>query len=152
MTERKIGAKDWVVVCDGRKALILENEGDELFPNLRMKEMHEQENPRTNQQGTDRPGKVHESANSSRSAMEETDWHDQAEREFCAQMAARLDKAVQQQEAVKLIMVAAPRALGMIREKYTTALESAIAEEIPKDYVNLPIYDIEKLLLPSKAS
>ena len=35
MTKMKIGTGDWIVVCDGRKALILENLGDRMFPNLR---------------------------------------------------------------------------------------------------------------------
>ena len=41
MTKLNIHRHDWVVVCDGRKALILENLGDEKSPNLRMKEERE---------------------------------------------------------------------------------------------------------------
>ena len=41
MTKMKIGKGDWIVVCDGRKALILENLGDRVFPNLHTKEVHE---------------------------------------------------------------------------------------------------------------
>jgi len=40
MSKLKIGTGDWVVVCDGRKALILANQGDEKFPNLRRREVH----------------------------------------------------------------------------------------------------------------
>ena len=40
MTKMKIGTGDWIVVCDGRKALILENLGDRVFPNLHTKEVH----------------------------------------------------------------------------------------------------------------
>lgn len=152
MTGRTINAGDWVVVCDGRKALILENVGDEIFPNLRMRETREQENPPTSEQGTDRPGRVHDSTSASRSAVGQTDWHDQAEREFCVELAQWLDVAVQKKQTNNLIMIAAPRALGMIREAYTNGLEQAISEEIAKDYVNLPIYDIERLLVPNKAS
>ena len=39
MTKRKIEKGGWVVVCDGRKAMILENTGDEVFPNLKTKEV-----------------------------------------------------------------------------------------------------------------
>ncbi|MGB7656831.1 MAG: host attachment protein, partial [Pseudolabrys sp.] len=34
MTKTTIGKGDWIVVCDGRKALIYENAGDEKFVNL----------------------------------------------------------------------------------------------------------------------
>jgi protein required for attachment to host cells len=36
MTKLTIAAKDWVVVCDGRKALICQNAGDEKFLNLKV--------------------------------------------------------------------------------------------------------------------
>ena len=42
MTKMKIGTGDWIVVCDGRKALILENLGDRMFPNLHTREVREQ--------------------------------------------------------------------------------------------------------------
>lgn len=45
MDKMRIDKGDWLVVCDGRKALILENLGDEMFPNLHTREVHEQPNP-----------------------------------------------------------------------------------------------------------
>jgi protein required for attachment to host cells len=35
MPELKIDQGEWVVVCDGRKALVLENVGDDKFLNLK---------------------------------------------------------------------------------------------------------------------
>jgi protein required for attachment to host cells len=43
-------------------------------------------------------------------------------------------------------MVAAPRALGMLREAYPGQLNPAIREEIGKDYVKMPVHEIEKHL------
>lgn len=143
----KIGSGAWVVVCDGRKALILENKGDEKFPNLQTLETYEQENPKTSDQGTDRPGRVHDATSPGRSSVEQTDWHDKAEEEFVQSLARRLDKAVTGGETSSLILVAAPRALGMLRDAMTDAVRAATAEEIDKDYVKLPVYEIEKHLL-----
>ena len=56
MTKLSIHRHDWVVVCDGRKALILENLGDEKSPNLRMKEEREHPDPPTHLQGTESAG------------------------------------------------------------------------------------------------
>ena len=53
----KISHGEWVLVCDGTKALVLENVGDEKFPNLKTKEVFEQEDPKTHEQGTDAPGR-----------------------------------------------------------------------------------------------
>jgi protein required for attachment to host cells len=36
MSTVKISHGEWVLVCDGKKALVLENAGDEKFPNLNL--------------------------------------------------------------------------------------------------------------------
>ena len=59
MTKMKIDTGDWIVVCDGRKALILENLGDRVFPNLHTKEVREHPDLSTSAQGSDAPGSVH---------------------------------------------------------------------------------------------
>ena len=46
-----------VFVGDGRKALFLRNAGDEKFPNLKTKEVYEQDDPKTQEIGTDAPGR-----------------------------------------------------------------------------------------------
>jgi protein required for attachment to host cells len=146
MSTVKIASGDWVVVCDGRKALICRNAGDEVFPNLKVIEEQAIENPPTGQQGSERPGRVQESASSERSAVGQTDWHDEAERAFLKQLAGRLDAAATAGEVGGLILVAPPRALGMIRPVMSAALTRIIRAEIDKDYVNMPIGDIEKRL------
>jgi protein required for attachment to host cells len=102
MDQMRIDKGDWLVVCDGRKALILENLGDEMFPNLHTREVHEQPNPSTGAQGTDAPGRLHGAAGSTRSSVEQTDWHDEAERAFLRGLAGRLDSAVSSGENLGL--------------------------------------------------
>ena len=41
MSALSIHEGEWVVVCDGAKALILENAGDAKFPNLKTREVYE---------------------------------------------------------------------------------------------------------------
>jgi protein required for attachment to host cells len=143
---KKIERGDWVVVCDGRKALILENVGDEKFPNLRTKEVHEQKNPPTREQGTDAPGRAISSVGNMRSAVGQTDWHEQAEREFLHDLAGRLDAALGAGDTKSLIVVAPPKALGMIRQSYSPKLKKAVRAEVEKDYVKMPVHEIEKHL------
>lgn len=142
----KMNAGDWVAVCDGRKALILENAGTRACPKLQTKETRGQEAPRTAEMGAERPGRVQESATASRSAVAQTDWHEIAEREFLAGFARRLDQAVAAGETEALVVVAAPRALGVLREVFSPSVRKAIAAEISKDYVNMPVAEIEKRL------
>jgi len=147
MEKIKVGTGDWIVVCDGRKALILENIGDRMFPNLHMKEVREHPDPSTSAQGSDAPGKVHSSVGTARSAIEQTDWHDEAERAFLKALAERLHQAVSGGETKGLTMVASPRALGMIRADYSDAVRKVLHGEVHKDLVKLPVYEIEKQLL-----
>jgi protein required for attachment to host cells len=146
MTQIRIHAGDWVVVCDGAKALILENAGDAMFPNLRTREVREQPDARTHEQGTDAPGRSISSVGSARSAVEQTDWHDLAEQRFLHDLAKRLDAAVTGGETKSLILIAPPRALGVLRHAYSPAVREALRAEIDKDYVRLPLYEIEKHL------
>ena len=152
MEKMRIDKGDWLVVCDGRKALILENLGDEMFPNLHTKEVHDLLNPSTSAQGSDAPGRLHAAAGGVRSSVEQTDWHDEAERTFLRNLAGRLDAAVSSGETTALTMVASPRALGMIRADYSDVVRKAIQNEVGKDLVKLPVYEIEKQLLRSGAA
>ena len=147
MEKCKIEHGTWIVVCDGRKALILENAGDTKVPNFRMRETHEHADEPTHALGTAPPGRTFQSMGYRRGAVTQTDWHDQAERSFLHALAKRLDTALAEGRVRKLIMVASPRALGMIRETYSAALRHAINREIAKDLVKSPIHEIEQAIV-----
>ena len=66
MDKMKTAKGDWVVVCDGRKALILENIGDEVFANLHTREVKEHAVPMTHEQGSDVPGRAFASVGAAR--------------------------------------------------------------------------------------
>ena len=146
MSRLKIGQGEWVVVCDGKKALVLENVGDAKFLNLKTREVYEQEDPATHEQGSDAPGRAFNSVDARRSAVEQTDWHDQAEHRFLQNLAGRLDAAVQAGKTKALIVVAPPRALGVLRHAYSHNVRAALRAEIDKDFVRLPVHEIEKHL------
>ena len=146
MSDLMIRNGEWVVVCDGAKALILENAGDIKFPNLKTLQVFEQKDLPTRELGTDQPGRTNASVGSIRSAMEQTDWHDQAEKAFLTQLAQRLDAALGAGKTKSLIVVAPPRALGMLRPAYSHALKSAVRAELDKDLVKMPVHEIEKRL------
>lgn len=146
MSKLKLHPGAWIVVCDGAKALVLENVGDEKFPNLRTKEVYQQDDLPTHEQGSDAPGRSVQSFGTARSAMEQTDWHTQGERRFLEKLAVRLDAAVQAGDTKSLVIVAPPRALGVLRHVYTHGVRGALVAEIDKDLVKLPLHEIEKHL------
>ena len=146
MPKLKIAEGDWIVVCDGAKALVLENVGDSVFPNLKTREVYEQDALKTHEQGSDAPGRAIQSVGSMRSAMEQTDWHEQSEAAFLKDLAGRLDAAVNAGETKAMTIVAPPRALGVLRQAYSPRLRQAVRTEIDKDLVKKPVHEIEKHL------
>jgi protein required for attachment to host cells len=146
MTKLKIKQDEWVVVCDGTKALILQNAGDEMFPNLQTRDHFQQDDPPTRDQGSAPPGRIQQSVGHGSSAVEQTDWHLQAEEGFLEKLMKRLDQAVMAGRMKSLIIVAPPRALGIIRRHYSHALRGALRAEVDKDLVKMPVHEIEKHL------
>ena len=146
MSKIAIAPDDWVVVCDGRKWLILQNKGDAELPNLVTREERSDDNPPTREQGSDRPGRSHASVGPGRSAVSQTDWHDQAEHDFLTALAERLDKAAQAGEVRGIVLVASPRALGMIRPQLSAAVARLVHDEVSKDYAGMPVDQIERRL------
>lgn len=144
MKQTRPRSGEWIIVCDGRKALIFENGGDDKFINLRSKEVDEHPDPPTHAMGTDAPVYTNASVGTARTAMEQADWHDASERAFLETLARRLDAAALTRDETKAFIVfAAPRALGMLRSAYMPALRRAIRAEIGKDFVKRPIHEIE---------
>jgi protein required for attachment to host cells len=137
---------EWVVVCDGAKALVLENAGNIKSPNLKTIEVLGQKDLATRELGTDKPGRSFSSVGHGRSAVEQTDWHDQSEQTFLTQLAQHLDAAIAAGKTKSLIVVAPPRALGMLRPAYSHALKDAVRAELDKDLVKQPVHEIEKQL------
>ena len=145
MSGVRIESGDWVVVCDGAKALILENAGDEVFPNLRTKEVHAQPEAHIRGEAADVAGKKHQ-LGTPRAGVDPKTGQDQSEQAFLQDLAGRLDAALGAGETKSLVIVAAPKALGMLRAAYSPALRGAVRREIDKDFVRMPVHEIEKHL------
>lgn len=138
---------EWVVVCDGAKALVLENAGDTKFPNLKTLKVFEQEDLATHELGAEKPGRAFNSmGQGARSAVQQTDWHDQAEHEFLVRLTKYLDASIAAGKVKSLIVAAPPRALGVLRSAYSHALKGAVRAELDKDLVKHPVDKIEKQL------
>ena len=147
MLHLKIPHGAWVLVGDGAKALMLRNEGDEVYPNLvTLDVLRNAPNPRTSAQGTDRPGRVQERATSKRSSVEATDWHDIAEHRFARHVAEIVERHALAGEIPHLIVVAPARTLADLRKAFSKHVSDKISAEVDKDLTQYPVYRIEHLL------
>jgi len=136
----------WVAVCDGKKALLFENDGDHAYPKLRVIESRSQRDLPTHEQGSSPPGRTFSGAHGRHAAIEGTDWHEQGERQFLREFAGALDARAREAHPHSLILVAPAKALGMIRPELAPATKAIMVAELDRDYVKLPGYEIEKKL------
>jgi protein required for attachment to host cells len=143
----KIDRDAWIVLADGRKALIAQNVGTPLEPKLAVRNVLEAEpNPATHEQGTDRPGRSYDSSGSRRASFSQTDWQEQAEQEFAKRVAGELENLSRTNALERLVVVAAPRSLAQLRSSLSPALKDRTIGEIDKDLTNHPVAEVEKIL------
>jgi protein required for attachment to host cells len=135
-----------VLVSDGRRARFLRNRGTPVHPELIMELSLEQENPATREQGTDQPGRYLGPDGHSRSAMEETDWHRQAEERFAARIADKLYEMEHAHKFDELVVVAPPKMLGDLRAQMRKEVAGTVVAELAKDLTGLPVPELGKHL------
>lgn len=135
-----------VLVADGAYALVLRNDGDGVFPNLRLERAYEQDNPATRDQGSDKAGRMNDSLGR-KSAMEATDYHRVAEDRFVQRIADDMAKDLKAGKFTDFVLAAPAVALGEFRKAATSALTEATILELDKDLTNHPIDRIEKIVV-----
>lgn len=136
----------FVLVADGKKSLFFRNEGDAEFPNLIVEHKEAHPDPSDREIKSDGPGRAFSSVGAGRSAYEEADFHQQAEDRFAAATAEMLKARALRNDYEALIVVAPARTLGELRKHYHKEVERRLVAEVPKDLVNLPVAEIEKVL------
>lgn len=138
--------KAQILVCDGSKALFYVNAGDAQTISLKVTKTLTEEHPPTRDLGADKPGRSFDSASGSRSAVQQTDWHDLAEAAFLRQVAQTLDVLVRADEVKEVVIVAPPRALGMLREHLSDGVRRVLKAELARDLVRMPTPKVEAFL------
>jgi len=136
----------YVFVGDGRKALLLRNEGDAQYPHLKTEQVFANDNPPTREQGTDRPGRTFASVGARRSAMEQADWQTRDEQRFAKDVADALYALVLEQKIEALVIAAPPKTLAELRKSMHQEVGKRVIAEVDKDLTNQPVHEIEKVL------
>ena len=139
-----------LLVADGSKMLLLRNEGDGKYPDLKVIEHRSFENPPNRELMSDAPGVSHSSIGPGRSAYEQADPHQENEDRFAAGAAKALGQAAKQ-NAGDLIVVAPPDTLGALRRHYGRSIKERLVAEIDKDLTKHPIEEITRLVVAHEA-
>ncbi len=144
MSKLRIPHNAFVFVGDGRKALFLRNEGDEMYPNLKTEQVFQDVNPTTHEQGSERPGRLSKARDSGqRSAVESADWHEIEEHRFARKVAAAIEQVVRARKVPAIVVVAPPRTLADLRDAFHTDVQARVIAEINKDLTKHSVGQIE---------
>lgn len=139
-----------VLVCDGSRAKLLVNRGRPDVPNLEVLEAWEApDNPASRDQGTGAPGRVFQSADGRRSAVEAPDPHEAAERRFVEDAAERLGRALRDRPDAQAVMVAPPRALSVLREAVSGADARRVVAQVDKDLTRHTLPEMARIIAAS---
>ena len=137
--------KTWIVLADGARARVLLNEG----PNKGLKEVLSAQSETARLAGrdlvTDDRGRTFDSAGQGRHAMEpKTDPKTVEAEKFLRDVARMLERGAQGGDYDRLVLCAAPRALGELRALLTKPVQDRITAELPKDLTNTPTNALDK--------
>lgn len=135
----------WVLVTDGGKALFFVNHGSKLAPRLELAKEVNLDNPRTREQGSDRPGRYNDPMGQ-KSAVEDTDWHKLAKKQFADAIADEVNSAALREDFQSLILYADAGTLGELRKRLHKEAAARIAFEDKLDLTKHPVADIERRL------
>ncbi len=129
----------WIVVADGTQAHVFESRG----PGKRLTIVSDLDwsiPPMQSQDiGSDRPGRTFASSGTHRSAkVPSSDPAKHREDEFVREFADALDRKAQQGAFDRLIIAAAPAALGTLRKSLSDHVRGHIVAELDKDLTNVP--------------
>jgi protein required for attachment to host cells len=135
--------RTWILIADGGCARVLASTGAEhhlaVVPGLSF----EADLPANREIGTDRPGRSHESLGAARHAIEpHVDHHAQLKRKFVMSVLDTLAAKHTEGAFDKLIVVAPPTVLGIIRPELKGRLREITVCEIDKDLTKTPIHEI----------
>jgi len=97
--------------------------------------------------GSDRPGRAFSSAGTGRSAYSPHESaHDHAAKTFANQLAETLRAARNEHRFERLVLVAEPGFLGMLRGALDTATAALVHDEAHKDLAHVPLHDLQSHL------
>lgn len=135
-----------ILVADGRKLLLLRNDGDADYPLIVELEKREDENPADRDHKSDAPGRTRSASAGRTSAYPECDLHEQQEARFARETVGLLNRRAAAIRPKAIIVAADPHTLGAIRRHYSAAVRSALLGEVAKDLVRHPVARIERIL------
>ena len=137
----------WILIADGTQARVLEHTGPGKGLNM-VKGLDWSIPPlQTQDINADRPGRSHSSVGPGRSAMEpRTDPAQHREAEFVRSVAGVMEDKAKAGAYDRLVIAAAPIALGNLRKVLSDHVKKTVVAELDKDLTNVPTPQLDRHL------
>ena len=135
-----------ILVADGRKTLFLRNHGDAAQLDLRTEAHDERDDRKDRELKSDAPGLSGQSFGFGRPALDEPDYHQQAEDRWAKDTADLLNKRALKGDYDALAIVAPPKTLGELRKHLHKEVEKRLVATFNKEMTDRPLDQIEDLL------
>ncbi len=135
-----------VLVTDGGRATVFRNRGHVGQPDLEVVKTYSHDNLATRDLGTDKPSRTN-NISDDRSSIEATDYHQQAEDRFVAQIADDMKADLLAGQFAEMVVVAPPVALGVYRKKASSQVEKATLATINKDLTRHSAADLAAIVV-----
>ncbi len=139
--------KTWILIANGARARVMQAEGVGKGITALPSMVFGQDAKKTSDIMADRPGRTFDSAGAGRHSMA---YHSEPERgrerAFAAMLIGTLQRAYEEGEFERLVLVAPPQALGDLREALPLDLAKTLRGTLAKDLTQLPNSKIPKHL------
>lgn len=128
----------WILAANSSRATLYSADS----PIAPLTQLAEFDNPdaraKASELGADRPGRTYDRHGAGRHAMEfELDPQEREQLRFAKALADTLEKGRVENAYERLVLVASPAFLGMLREQLAAPLRSMVSLEVDKDYCAL---------------
>jgi protein required for attachment to host cells len=128
----------WILVADSARARLFFNDGPGKGVKSVSDHVFQHPTPPGREIMSDRPGRTFDSVGGGRHAKEpRTDPRKVEKRSFAHELAAMLDDGLKQGKFERLVLVAPPGELGLLRAELSEAVQKRVSAELNKDLTGL---------------
>lgn len=142
----RVLSTDLVALLDGQRLVLARNMTGNGEINLAIVESVSSNGEPTRLLGRERPGRTLDGAGDRRTGYAQPDLHEANEVRFIEESINTIDSHRRAGGYSRIILAAAPKALGILRNRFAHHPSPFSFIEIPKNYTKTPISEVSRLL------
>jgi|GEM_PF-993190 protein required for attachment to host cells len=147
----RVNQKTLVLLADGQRATFLSNEAQGETISLKILHSMAFFNEANRDIQDDRPGHTKVGMSERGTSYEQNDKHQANELSFLQGVVGAIDSVMTEHELSQILLIAEPRALGVLRQHMPSALMDKVVTQLDKDYTKNPLPELEAILRQREA-